>query len=54
MTQSQKFKINLKDICMPESFNANISHLFENKITFENSQHENANSKGDFVLKNRF
>ena len=37
------------------SCDTNISHpLFDYKITFENSQHENTNSKGDFVLKNRF
>ena len=39
--------------CIPESFNTNISHqLFDYKITLLNSQHENMNSKGDFVLKN--
>ena len=37
-------------IFIPESFNANISY----KITFMNSQHKNTNSKGNFVLKNRF
>ena len=26
---------------------------FDYKITFVNSQHQNKNSKGDFVLKNR-
>ena len=32
-----------------------ISHqLFHNKITFVYSQHENTNSKGDFVIKNQF
>ena len=36
-------------------FDKNISNkLFDNKITFVNSQCENTNSKGDFVLKNRF
>ena len=41
--------------CIPESFNKNISHqLFDDKITFVNSQHEYTNSKGDFVLKNPF
>ena len=40
---------------IPESFNTNISHqLFDCKRTFVNSQCKNANSKGDFVLKNRF
>jgi hypothetical protein len=39
-------------ICIPESFNTNISHqLFDYTITFENSQHYNKNSKGDFVLQ---
>ena len=38
---------------LPESFNTNISRqLFDYKITFVNSQRENTNSKGDFVLKN--
>ena len=38
-------------ICIPESFNTNISHqIFANKITFVNSQCENTNSKGDFIL----
>ena len=33
----------------------NISHqLFDYKITFVNSQGDNTNSKGGFVLKNRF
>ena len=37
------------------SFNTSISHqLFDNKITLVNSQRENTNSKGDFVLKNWF
>ena len=37
-------------LCIPESFDMNISHqLFDYKI-----QHENINSKGDFVFKNRF
>ena len=37
---------------MPEIFNTTISHqLFEYIITFVNSQNENKNSKGDFVLK---
>ena len=27
---------------------------FDYKITFVNSQHEETNSKGDFILKNRF
>ena len=41
-----------KFLCIPESFNTNISHqLFDYKLTFENSQRENTNSKGDFVLK---
>ena len=42
-------------ICIPESFNTNNSHqLFGYKIIFVNSQHENTNSKGDFLLKNLF
>ena len=28
--------------------------LFDYKITFENSHHQNKNSKGDFDHKNRF
>ena len=41
--------------CILESFNTNISHqLFYYKINFVISQDENTNSKGDFVLKNRF
>ena len=44
-----------KTFCIPESFNTNISHqLFDYTITFVNTQHYNTNSKGDFVLKNRF
>ena len=43
------------DFVIPESFNTNISHqLFDYKIAFVSSQLENTNSKGDFVLKNRF
>ena len=43
-----------KHIRIPESFNTNISHqLFDYKITFVNS-HRYINSKGNFVLKNRF
>jgi hypothetical protein len=42
-------------ICIPESFDTNISHqLFNYKITSVHSQRENTNSKGEFVLKNRF
>ena len=40
---------------MPKSFNTNILHqLFDFKRTFVNSQHENTDSKGDFVLKKGF
>ena len=28
--------------------------VFDLKITFVNSQHKKTNSKGDFILKNRF
>ena len=39
-----------KVICIPESFNTNISHqLFDYIITYVNSQHQNSLSKGDFV-----
>ena len=39
-------------ICIPESFNMNISHqLLDFEITLVNSQLEKTNSKGDFVLK---
>ena len=42
-------------LIITERFNTNISHqLFDYRITFMNSQCENTNSKGDFVLKNRF
>ena len=43
-------------IWIPESFKTNISHqlFFFYKITYVNSQRENTNSKGDFVLKNLF
>ena len=42
-------------VCIPESFNTNISHqLFDYKITFVNSQRKNTNSKGDFKLKTWF
>ena len=45
----------IKIFCITESFNTNISHqLFDYTITFANSQHYNTNSKGVFVLKNRF
>ena len=43
------------EICIPESFNTNISHqIFDYAITFLNSQNQNENSKDDFVLKNWF
>ena len=54
------FKIDLgkstnDNICIPESFNTNISHQpFEYNVTFVNSHLENTISKGDFVHKNRF
>ena len=49
---NEEFK---KLIFIPESFNTEISHqLFDNTLTFVNSQHWNTNSKGDFVLINRF
>ena len=41
-----------KTLNIPDIFNTNISHQFDYKITFENFQHKNTNSKGDFVLKN--
>ena len=42
------FYLNLKIICIPESFNTNISQqLFDNTITFVNSQQ---NSKVDFDI----
>ena len=47
--------ISLICICIPERFNTNISQqFFDYKITFVNSQRENTNSKGDFVLNNQF
>ena len=37
------------DICIPESFDTNISHkLFDYIITFVNSQQSNTTSKDDF------
>ena len=40
---------------MPDKFNTNISHqLCDYQITFVNSQHENTNTKDDFVLKKQF
>ena len=37
------------------SFNTIISHqFFDNQVTLVNQQQEKTNSKGDFVLKNRF
>ena len=45
---------NVNNICILECYFTNISHkLFGHKITFVNSQHNNTNSKGDFLLKNR-
>jgi hypothetical protein len=42
-----------KPFSLPESFNKNISYqLFDYKITFVNSQRENTNLKGNFVIKN--
>ena len=44
-------------LCIPESFNTNISQshqFFDYKIKFVNLQCESTNSKGDFVLKNWF
>ena len=39
-------KVIKNSICIPESFNTNISHqVFDYKITFVNSQYENSNSK---------
>ena len=47
-----KLEMCINLFCRPESFNMNISHqLFYYKITFVNSQHENTNSKSDFVQK---
>ena len=41
--------------CTPERFNTTISHqLFDYKKTYVNSQHENTNKRGYFVLKNQF
>ena len=42
-------------ICIPESFNTNISYqLFQYTIIFVNSHSQNTISKGNFVLKNHF
>ena len=51
----KSFTQNNKYICLPENFNTNISHQFFDYImTFMNSQHQNKNSKGDFVLNDPF
>ena len=48
-------KYTLNVICIPDSFNTNISQqLFDYTIIFVNSQRLNSTSKGDFVLKNQF
>ena len=45
-------KKHFKFFFIPESFHSNITHqLFDYILTFVNSQRENTNSKGDFVLK---
>ena len=47
-------EIENKIICLPESFNINISHqLFDYKITFANSQHKTL-IRCNFVHKNWF
>ena len=47
-------KINvIKIICIAENFDTTFHTSFL-KITFVNSHLKNTNSKGDFVLKNRF
>ena len=40
--------MHLINFCIPESFNTKLL------LTFVNSQRVDTNSKGDFVLKNRF
>ena len=52
--QSIRFN-RIKFICIPDGSNTKnfIHRLFEYTITFVNSQHENGNSTGDIVLKNR-
>ena len=43
---------NKNEFCIPVSINTKLSQLFYYKITFVNSQHDNSNSKGHFLLKN--
>ena len=46
---------NIITVCIPESFNTNISHqLFDPILTFVNSQHSNTYSKGNLVHKTSF
>ena len=47
------WNVHIKYMCIPESFNT-VTRFSNTKITFANSQHENTNSKGDFVLKTGF
>ena len=48
-------KVYINKLCIPGSFNTNISHhLFDKKITFMNSQRKNKNTKEYFVLKTGF
>ena len=45
----------LKNLCIPESFNTNISQkLFDYKITFVNLQHKTTISKGILYSKTGF
>ena len=54
-TKKMFMMASLKLLWKPESFNINISHqLFDYKITSVNSQRENPNSKGGYVLKKPF
>ena len=57
MNHQRRKKYLIIIVCTPESFITNISHqLFDCKITFVNSQHENINLKGtqNPVLNVRF
>ena len=50
-----EIKVRSVMIIVNQKANTNISHqVFDHNITFLNLQRKKTNSKGDFVLKNRF
>ena len=40
-TSKPNLKLNKNNLCLPESFNVNLSAFFHYRITFVNSQHQN-------------